>query len=84
MSQNKTNINRTEVVEQSGSAREPLRNGTEPEPESSLAVTAADLPISSSHLRADIKGKKFKSLKEHRNKLKPSSKDISESDYNNN
>ena len=49
-----------------------------------MIVTTGELP-DESDLLADIKGKKYKSLKEHRNKLKPgSTKDISESDYNNN
>ena len=82
VSQNKTKTNRTEDSEDSNhqsSASGPPRNGTEPEPQSSLTVTMAELPS-----QGEVKGKKVKSLKIHRNKLKSSEKDISESDYNNN
>ena len=86
-SQNQTNSTEHGNKEQS---RGSSRNGTEPESEtessrqSGVIVTTGELP-DESDLLAEIKGKKYKSLKEHRNKLKPgSAKDISESDYNNN
>ena len=59
-------------------------NGTQPlQGESRQSITSGDLGISHSDLQADVK-KKYKSLKEHKNKFKLSSKDISENDYNNN
>ena len=85
-SQNKTNLNSTDGTDgskQQSSASESPRNGTEPQSRSSLAVTTGELPSQSPPM-ADIKGKKFKSLTEHRNRLKPSPQDISESDYSNN
>ena len=60
------------------------RNGTQPLlGESRQSFTSGDLGISQSDLQADVKPK-YKSLKEHKNKFKLRSKDISENDYNNN
>ena len=59
-------------------------NGTQPvQGESGKSITSGDLGISQSDLQAEVKPK-YKSLKEHKNKFKLSSKDISENDYNNN
>ena len=86
MSQNKTNLNGTggtDGSKQESSASGSPRNGTEPQSRSSPTVTTGELPSQSPPM-VDIKGKKSKSLTEHRNKLKPSPGDISESDYSNN
>ena len=59
-------------------------NGTLPlQGEPRQSFTSGDLGISQSDLQADVKPK-YKSLKEHKNKFKLRSKDISENDYNNN